>query len=190
MLVGDDPASEIYVGSKAKATKRPACARSTIACRTASAEAELLALVRQLNADPAVHGILVQLPLPKQIDAAARARRRSIRPRTSTASTRSTPGGSRPACRRWRHARRSAASCWRRRCMPSLAGLEAVVIGRSNIVGKPVAQLAAGRERNGHHRPFADARPAGGLPPRRPPGRPRSAGRRWCAAAGSSPARP
>ena len=54
---------------------RPACARSTTACRTSVGQAELLALIEQLNADPAVHGILVQLPLPQQIDAQTGARR-------------------------------------------------------------------------------------------------------------------
>ena len=69
MLAGNNPASESYVGSKAKATKEAGMRRSTTACRRASSQAELLALVQKLNADPAVHGILVQLPLPKQIDA-------------------------------------------------------------------------------------------------------------------------
>ena len=82
-----------------------------------SSEAELLALIAQLNADPAVHGILVQLPLPPQIDA-QRCSTRSIRARTSTAFIRSMPGGLRPACRRWCRARRSAASSWPRLCMP------------------------------------------------------------------------
>ena len=92
---------------------------------------------------------------------------RSIRPRTSTASIRSMPGGSRPACRRWCRARRSAASCWRRRCMPSLAGLEAVVIGRSNIVGKPVAQLLLAENATVTVAHSKTARSAGGVPPRR-----------------------
>ena len=115
VLVGDNPASEVYVAQQGRTRpSRPACARSTIGCRQTTSEAELLALVARLNADPAVHGILVQLPLPQHIDAQQGASTPSIPARTSTASTRSTPGGSRPACRRWCPARRSAASCWPR----------------------------------------------------------------------------
>ena len=72
----------------------------------------------------------------------------------------------------------------------SLDGLEAVVIGRSNIVGKPLAQLLLARERDRDGRAFADPRPSGGVPARRPPVRGGRDGRRWCAATGSSRAPP
>ena len=124
--------------------------------------------------------------------AADRLRRRSsppsIRPRTSTASIRSMSAGSPAACRGWCRARRSAACCWPRPCTPSLAGLEAVVVGRSNIVGKPVAQLLLAENATvtvAHSKtrdlPAVCRRADCWSPP--------SAGRRWCAATGSSRAR-
>ena len=69
MLAGNNPASESYVGSKAKVTVETGMRSFDHRLPDSVSQAELLALVRQLNADPAVHGILVQLPLPKQIDA-------------------------------------------------------------------------------------------------------------------------
>src|SRR4051794_22317004 len=69
VLAGNNPASESYVGSKAKATVETGMKSFDHRLPDSVSQAELMALVRQLNADPAVHGILVQLPLPKQIDA-------------------------------------------------------------------------------------------------------------------------
>src|SRR6195952_4933909 len=69
VLAGSNPASESYVGSKAKATKEAGMRSFDHRLPDTVSQAELMALVKQLNADPAVHGILVQLPLPKQIDA-------------------------------------------------------------------------------------------------------------------------
>ena len=69
VLAGNDPASESYVGSKAKATVEAGMRSFDHRLPDTVGQAELLALVHKLNADPAVHGILVQLPLPKQIDA-------------------------------------------------------------------------------------------------------------------------
>jgi methylenetetrahydrofolate dehydrogenase (NADP+) / methenyltetrahydrofolate cyclohydrolase len=68
VLVGDDPASAVYVGSKEKASREAGMAGETIRLASTTTQAQLLALVEQLNADPTVHGILVQMPLPKQID--------------------------------------------------------------------------------------------------------------------------
>ena len=68
VLVGDDPASEVYVRSKGKASDEAGLASFEHRLPATTSEAELLALVARLNADPAVDGILVQLPLPKQID--------------------------------------------------------------------------------------------------------------------------
>src|SRR5258708_33274534 len=69
VLVGDDPASQTYVRNKHKACHDAGLASVVHTLPAATTQAQLLALVAQLNADPAVHGILVQLPLPKQIDA-------------------------------------------------------------------------------------------------------------------------
>ncbi|MBN8964953.1 MAG: bifunctional methylenetetrahydrofolate dehydrogenase/methenyltetrahydrofolate cyclohydrolase, partial [Rhizobiales bacterium] len=71
VLAGNNPASESYVGSKAKATKEAGMNSFDHRLPESVSQVELLALVKKLNADPAVHGILVQLPLPKQIDAQA-----------------------------------------------------------------------------------------------------------------------
>ena len=69
VLVGDDPASQVYVGNKAKACEAAGMAGSVDRLPESVSEQELIDLVGRLNDDPAVHGILVQLPLPKQIDA-------------------------------------------------------------------------------------------------------------------------
>src|SRR5439155_612268 len=68
VLVGDDPASAVYVGAKEKASREAGMAGETIRLAASTTQAQLLALVEQLNADPSVHGILVQMPLPKHID--------------------------------------------------------------------------------------------------------------------------
>src|SRR5574341_1725247 len=68
VLVGDDPASRVYVRNKGKGCREAGMLSRQIDLPAATPEADLLALIAQLNADPAVHGILVQLPLPDQID--------------------------------------------------------------------------------------------------------------------------
>jgi methylenetetrahydrofolate dehydrogenase (NADP+)/methenyltetrahydrofolate cyclohydrolase len=68
VLVGEDPASAVYVGAKEKASREAGMAGETIRLPASTSQEELLALVGRLNADEAVHGILVQMPLPKQID--------------------------------------------------------------------------------------------------------------------------
>ena len=140
VLAGNDPASEVYVRSKSKAVIDGACDLSITSCRRTSRKTSSCGLLRKLNADDSVHGILVQLPLPKQIDAAAVLN--AIDPakdvdgfhpvnvgRLSTglpALVPCTPVGSVRLAKSIRG---------------SLAGLDAVVLGRSNIVGKPLAQL-------------------------------------------------
>ena len=150
VLVGDNPASQIYVAGKGRAAK--ACGFHSIQHNLPAdtPEAELLTLVHALNADPAVHGILVQLPLPKHIDSARVLE--SIAPMkdvdgfhpinvgllsigdTRRALIPCTPAGAMilidKACERLGR---------------SLAGAEAVIVGRSNIVGKPMAQLLLAR---------------------------------------------
>jgi methylenetetrahydrofolate dehydrogenase (NADP+)/methenyltetrahydrofolate cyclohydrolase len=68
VLVGNDPASAVYVGAKEKASREAGMTGETIRLPAETSETQLLALVKQLNADPSVHGILVQMPLPRQID--------------------------------------------------------------------------------------------------------------------------
>ena len=98
VLVGDNPASQTYVAGKGRAAK--ACGFHSIQHNlpAETSEAELLALIEALNADPAVHGILVQLPLPKPIDSAESWK--PSRPiRTSTAFTQSMSASCRSATR-------------------------------------------------------------------------------------------
>ena len=78
VLVGDDPASAVYVGSKERTCRELGMHGETLRLPATTTQRELLDVVDRLNADPSVHGILVQMPLPKQIDADAVVRR--IRP--------------------------------------------------------------------------------------------------------------
>ena len=140
VLVGDNPASEIYVRSKTAKTAATNMRSLFYKLPATAAEAELLELIERLNRDPTVHGILVQLPLPPQIDsrevieAVAPAKDvDGFHPLTAGLLSTGLPG---------------IVPCTPLACIMlakkvhgSLAGLEAVVIGRSNIVGKPLAQL-------------------------------------------------
>ncbi len=190
VLVGNNPASEVYVGSKMKMTVGSGMRSFDHRLPATTPEAELLALVGRLNADPAVHGILVQLPLPAQIDAQkviaaidpGQGRRRLSSGECRAAVVRAAGAGAVHAAR--------LRACWPRPCMPSLAGLEAVVIGRSNIVGKPLAQLLLAENATVTVAHSQDARSAGGLPARRPAVRGGRPARDGAAATGSSRARP
>ena len=140
VLAGNNPASESYVGSKAKATKEAGMTSFDHRLPDSVSQAELMALVKRLNADPAVHGILVQLPLPQQID--AQQVLDAVDPRKDVDGFHPVNAG------RLASGLPALVPCTPLGCVllakvvhPSLAGLEAVVIGRSNIVGKPVAQL-------------------------------------------------
>jgi methylenetetrahydrofolate dehydrogenase (NADP+) / methenyltetrahydrofolate cyclohydrolase len=140
VLVGNNPASESYVGSKMKMTAGSGMRSFDHRLPETTGEAELLALVARLNADPAVHGILVQLPLPARIDA-------------QKVIAAIDPGKDVDGFHPVNAGRLSAGLPALAPCTPvgcvhlaktvhaSLQGLEAVVIGRSNIVGKPLAQL-------------------------------------------------
>ena len=140
VLVGDDPASEVYVRSKGKASEEAGLRSFQHRLPAATSEAELLALVASLNADQAVDGILVQLPLPKQIDP-----QRVIdaldpakdvdgfHPRNVGRLW--SGGDALVPCTPW------GSLLLLRATLGNLAGAEAVVIGRSNIVGKPMAAL-------------------------------------------------
>jgi methylenetetrahydrofolate dehydrogenase (NADP+)/methenyltetrahydrofolate cyclohydrolase len=140
VLVGANPASEIYVKSKSKAVAEVGMRSFDHKLPETTEEAALLALVAKLNADPAVNGILVQLPLPAQID--------STRIIAAIDPSKDVDGFHPVNAGRLASGLPGVVPCTPLGCVllaktvySSLAGLEAVVIGRSNIVGKPVAQL-------------------------------------------------
>jgi methylenetetrahydrofolate dehydrogenase (NADP+) / methenyltetrahydrofolate cyclohydrolase len=140
VLVGSNPASEVYVGSKKKMTVEAGMKSFDYRLPETASEAELLALIHKLNADPAVNGILVQLPLPQQIDA-----QKVI----STIDPGKDVDGFHPLnAGRLATGLPALVPCTPLGCVilaksvhPSLAGMDAVVVGRSNIVGKPLAAL-------------------------------------------------
>jgi len=144
VLVGDDPASDVYVRSKTKATKEAGLNGFEHRLPAATSQAALLDLVRQLNADDKVDGILVQLPLPKQIDAQKVIA--AIDPAKDVDGFHVQNVG-----RLWSGGE-SLVPCTPYGCLillretlgADLAGAEAIVLGRSNIVGKPLAALLLG----------------------------------------------
>jgi len=140
VLVGEDPASSVYVRSKSKAVAEAGMRAIDRKLPATTSEADLLALIAELNADPQVHGILVQLPLPQQID--------SQRVISAIDPAKDVDGFHPINVGRLASGLPALVPCTPLGCVmlaktvhASLAGLEAVVIGRSNIVGKPVAQL-------------------------------------------------
>ena len=140
VLVGEDPASNVYVRSKGRATREAGMESIEHRLPVDVAEEELLALVATLNADPTIDGILVQLPLPKHIDEQAVIS--AIDPDKDVDGFHPINAG------RLATGLPGFVPCTPFGCvmllksvLPSLSGLEAVVVGRSNIVGKPMAQL-------------------------------------------------
>jgi methylenetetrahydrofolate dehydrogenase (NADP+) / methenyltetrahydrofolate cyclohydrolase len=140
VLAGSDPASEVYVRSKSRQVVEAGMRSFDHRLPDTASEAELLALMARLNADPAVHGILVQLPLPPQIDAQQVIN--AIDPAKDVDGFHPLNAG------RLATGLPALVPCTPLGCVmlaksvrPSLAGLDAVVIGRSNIVGKPLAHL-------------------------------------------------
>ena len=140
VLVGEDPASQVYVRNKGKQTVACGMASFEHKLPAETAEADLLALVAQLNADPAVDGILVQLPLPAHIDEQKVIA--AINPDKDVDGFHVVNAG------RLAVGLPGFVPCTPLGCLMllkdrlgSLSGLDAVVIGRSNIVGKPMAQL-------------------------------------------------
>ncbi|MGF9756245.1 bifunctional methylenetetrahydrofolate dehydrogenase/methenyltetrahydrofolate cyclohydrolase FolD [Microvirga sp. 0TCS3.31] len=140
VIVGEDPASQLYVKNKARQTVEVGMRSFEHVLPASTSEAELLDLVARLNADPAVDGILVQLPLPKQIDAQKVIE--AIDP------TKDVDGFHPINAGRLMTGVPGLVSCTPLGCLllaqsvrRDLAGLDAVVVGRSNIVGKPMAQL-------------------------------------------------
>jgi methylenetetrahydrofolate dehydrogenase (NADP+) / methenyltetrahydrofolate cyclohydrolase len=140
VLVGEDPASQVYVRNKAAQTKEAGMASFEHRLPDTTSQAELLALVARLNADPDVDGILVQLPLPAQIDAQKVIE--AIDPGKDVDGFHPVNAG------RLATGLPGLVPCTPLGCVmlaksvqDDLSGLHAVVVGRSNIVGKPVAQL-------------------------------------------------
>ena len=143
VLVGEDPASAVYVRSKGKATLEAGMQSFEHRLDADTSEADLLALVDQLNADPAVDGILVQLPLPNHIDAAKIITR--IDPDKDVDGFHPVNAG-RLAIGLDGFVPCTPLGCLKllRAELGDLSGKSAVVIGRSNIVGKPMALLLLG----------------------------------------------
>ena len=143
VLVGEDPASQVYVRSKGKQTVEVGMNSFEHKLEIDTSEAVLLDLIATLNADPAVHGILVQLPLPKHLDEDLVIN--SIDPAKDVDGFHISNVGLLGT------GQKSMVPCTPLGCLMmlrehygSLSGLDAVVIGRSNIVGKPMAQLLLG----------------------------------------------
>ena len=140
VLVGEDPASQVYVGAKGKATLAANMESFEHRLPADTSQDDLIALVEQLNADPAVDGILVQLPLPGDLDEQAVIA--AIDPGKDVDGFHVESAG------RLMVGREGFVPCTPLGCimllqdrLGDLSGLNAVVIGRSNIVGKPMAQL-------------------------------------------------
>lgn len=140
VLVGNDPASEVYVRSKHKQTQAAGMASFEHLLPADVAQSELLALIGKLNRDPAVHGILVQLPLPAGLDANAVVN--AIDPAKDVDGLHPVNAG------RLATGLPALAPCTPLGCIiltksvhASLSGMNAVVIGRSNLVGRPLVQL-------------------------------------------------
>jgi methylenetetrahydrofolate dehydrogenase (NADP+) / methenyltetrahydrofolate cyclohydrolase len=140
VLVGSDPASEVYVRSKGKMTVEVGMSSVEHRLDADTSEADLLALIANLNADPEIHGILVQLPLPKHLneDLVINA----IDPAKDVDGFHISNVGLLGT------GQKSMVPCTPLGCLMmlrdhhgSLSGMDAVIIGRSNIVGKPMAQL-------------------------------------------------
>lgn len=145
VLVGDDPASQVYVGSKKKATVEAGMESFEHRLSASVTQAELIAMVEQLNADDAVDGILVQLPLPGHID--DKAVIAAIDPAKDVDGFHVVNAG-RLAVGEDAFVPCTPLGCLMllKDCLGDLSGKNAVVIGRSNIVGKPMAQLLLGED--------------------------------------------
>ncbi|MGI1662992.1 bifunctional methylenetetrahydrofolate dehydrogenase/methenyltetrahydrofolate cyclohydrolase FolD [Palleronia sp. KMU-117] len=143
VLVGEDPASQVYVRNKGKQTAEAGMASFEHRLDAGTSEADLLALVARLNADPTVHGILVQLPLPGHMNAELVIN--AIDPAKDVDGFHISNVGLLGT------GQKAMVPCTPLGCLMllrdlhgDLSGMEAVVIGRSNIVGKPMAQLLLG----------------------------------------------
>jgi methylenetetrahydrofolate dehydrogenase (NADP+)/methenyltetrahydrofolate cyclohydrolase len=140
VLVGEDPASKVYVRNKAEQTVEVGMQSFEHKLPEETTEVALLDLVAKLNRDPAVHGILVQMPLPKHID--------SVKVLDSIDPAKDVDGFHPVNVGKLSIGERALAPCTpvgsiilAKSVRHDLSGLDAVVVGRSNIVGKPMAQL-------------------------------------------------
>jgi len=140
VLVGEDPASQVYVKNKGVQTREAGMNSAEIGLPASTTQAELLAVVARLNADPAVHGILVQLPLPPQIDASAVMS--AIDPAKDVDGFHPINVG-RLALGQGGFVPCTPLGCLLllRDSLGDLTGANALVIGRSGIVGRPMASL-------------------------------------------------
>lgn len=145
VLIGDDPASQVYVRNKGIQTRAAGIASFEHKLPDTTSQADAVALIERLNADPAVHGILVQLPLPGNMN--ARLVIDAIDPAKDVDGFHVSNVGLLGT------GQKAMVPCTPLGCLlllrsryGSLAGLEAVVVGRSNIVGKPMAQLLLGED--------------------------------------------
>jgi len=143
VIVGEDPASQIYVRNKGETTLRAGMRSDTHRLTESTRQDELLALIAQLNADAGIHGILVQLPLPAHIDATVVLD--AISPDKDVDGFHVVNAG------RLAVGLPGLVPCTPLGCLMllkdqlgDLSGLNAVIVGRSNIVGKPMAQLLLG----------------------------------------------
>jgi len=143
VLVGEDPASQVYVRSKGKQTTEVGMKSVEHKLDVETSEADLLAVIDQLNNDDSIHGILVQLPLPKHLNEDLVIN--SIDPKKDVDGFHISNVGMLST------GQKSMVPCTPLGCLMmlrdhhgSLSGMNAVVIGRSNIVGKPMAQLLLG----------------------------------------------
>ena len=143
VIVGEDPASQIYVRNKGETTLRAGMRSETHRMGETTGQHELLALIATLNADPGIHGILVQLPLPAHIDSAAVLG--AINPDKDVDGFHVVNAG------RLAVGLPGLVPCTPLGCLMllkaefgDLSGMNAVIVGRSNIVGKPMAQLLLG----------------------------------------------
>lgn len=140
VIVGHDPGSQVYVAQKAKQTIEMGMHSEKYELPEDTSEAEVLALVRKLNADPAIHGILVQLPVPKQID--------PLKIIDTIDPAKDVDCFTPASVGKLAIGLPGPVSCTPLGCLMllrdtlgDLSGLHAVVVGRSNLVGKPIAQL-------------------------------------------------
>lgn len=143
VILGEDPASQIYVRNKGETTLRAGMRSDTHRLAESTGQDELLALIAQLNADAGIHGILVQLPLPAHIDATVVLD--AISPDKDVDGFHVVNAG------RLAVGLPGLVPCTPLGCLMllkdqlgDLSGLNAVIVGRSNIVGKPMAQLLLG----------------------------------------------
>ncbi len=170
VLVGDDEASKVYVGGKHRACEEVGIESRHHDLAASTGEAELLALVAELNGDPEVDGILVQLPVPEQID--------PDRVIAAIDPAKDVDGLTPVNAGRLAQGMPGLVSCTPAGVMEllrhegvELEGAEAVVVGRSKLVGVPVARLLLAANATVTSLPLAHPRPGRRLPPRRRPRR-------------------